>query len=69
MISKETMSDIVFEIKEQADELLAKNQRDSQDFGQLLAFAETLCIIRDACPVEDRAEIGLDFDIDAKYLS
>ncbi|MCD7837621.1 MAG: hypothetical protein LUG65_01765 [Clostridiales bacterium] len=68
MISYEMMADIVSEIKAQADELLAKEQRNSQDFGQLLAFAEALCIIQDICPAEELAAIGLDFDIDARYL-
>lgn len=63
------MADIVASIAESADEILQKENRDSQDFGQLLAFAESLSIIRDACEADELRDIGLDFDIDAKYLS
>lgn len=69
MISKELMADIVAAIMEDADEIRAKENRDSQDFGQLLAYAEALSIIRDACAGYNLASIGLDFDIDARYLS
>lgn len=68
MISKEIMSDIVFAIIESADEIKSKNNLDSQDFGQLLAYAESLTIIKEACGSEDLADIGLDFDIEKKYL-
>ena len=48
-MSTERLSDIVAAIKEAADEINAKRSKDSQDYGQLLAYAESLCIIRDAC--------------------
>lgn len=69
MISKERMADIVASIMECADEIRFQEHRDSQDFGQLLAYAESLSIIRDACDPDDLNDIGLDFDIDARYLS
>ena len=62
------MSDIVNSIIESADEILEKKNRDSQDFGQLLAYAEALSIIRDSVNTDDLKSIGLDFDIDKKYL-
>lgn len=68
MINRDTMSDIVSSIVESADEIVNKESRNGQDFGQLLAYAESLSIIRDACEPDDLAEIGLDFDIDARYL-
>lgn len=55
-------------IIEAADELLEKENRDLMDQGQLIAYAESLCIIRDAFAGHDLAEIGLNFDIDEKYL-
>ncbi|WP_322184421.1 hypothetical protein [Neglectibacter caecimuris] len=67
-MSTERLSDIVAAIKEAADEINAKRSKDSQDYGQLLAYAESLCIIRDACDPDILKEIGLDFDIDKKYL-
>lgn len=69
MVSKERMSDIVASIMEDADEIKAKGSKNAQDFGQLLAYAEALSIIRDACDPDDLATIGLDFDIDKRYLS
>lgn len=69
MISKERMADIVASIMEDADEIKAQGNNDAQDFGQLLAYAEALSIIRDACDPDDLATIGLDFDIDKRYLS
>ena len=68
MISKERMADIVSSIIESADEIKEKENRDAQDYGQLLAYAEALSIIRDAVDDEDLGEIGLDFDIDERFL-
>lgn len=63
------MKEIVENIIEAADELLEKKDRDLVEEGQLLAYAESLSIIRDAYAGYDLADIGLDFDIDAKYLA
>lgn len=68
MFSTEAMHDIVAAIVENADEIREKPDLDDQDFGQLLAFAESLSIIRDSCDSDDLALIGLDFDIDKRYL-
>lgn len=68
-MTENTIKEIVEGIKEAADEILEQEKRDSQDYGQLLAYAEALSIIRDACGPDAHSKIGLDFDIDAKYLS
>ena len=60
--------EIVEGIMEAADELLAVENRNEIQQGQLLAYAESLSIIRDALAGYDLASIGLDFDIDARYL-
>lgn len=68
MISNERMADIVSAIVEDADEIRSKEKIDSQDYGQLLAYAEALSIIRDAFEENELKQIGLDFDIDLRYL-
>ena len=67
-MSNELLADIIAAIVESADEIRAKPQRDSQDFGQLLAYAEALSIIRDVCDNDDLEMLGLNFDIDKRYL-
>lgn len=67
-MNKDLIREAVEGIIEAADELLEKENRDLMDQGQLIAYAESLCIIRDAFAGYDLAEIGLDFDIDEKYL-
>lgn len=66
-ILKEAVEGIV----ESADELLnkGKDQLDLVEKGQLIAYAEALSIIRDAYAGNDLSKIGLDFDIDRKYLA
>lgn len=61
--------EIVEGIMEAADELLAVENRNEIQQGQLLAYAESLSIIRDALAGYDLASIGLNFDIDARYLA
>ena len=68
MMNKNLMKEIVEGITGAADEILEKKERDLVEQGELIAYAEALCVIRDACAGYDLAEIGLDFDIDAKYL-
>lgn len=67
-MNKNIMKEIVEGIVNAADELLEKKDRDLVEQGQLIAYAESLCIIRDACSGYDLKEINLDFDIDEKYL-
>lgn len=59
---------IVDDIKKSADELKKHENINDVEYGQLLGYAETLSIIRDACSGYDLKEIGLDFDIDKNYL-
>nr|DAL33714.1 MAG TPA_asm: hypothetical protein [Caudoviricetes sp.] len=66
-MSNERLHDIVTAIIEAADEIKGKEDADAQDYGQLLAYAESLSIIRDAYD-GDLSEIGLNFDIDKRYL-
>lgn len=62
------LSDVVASIVESADEVKSKKNQDAQDYGQLLAYAEALSIIRDACDKNELVAIGLDFDIDKRFL-
>lgn len=66
-MSNERLHDIVTAIIEAADEIKGKEDADAQDYGQLLAYAESLSIIRDAYDGY-LSEIGLNFDIDKRYL-
>lgn len=64
------LKEIVETITEAADELLAKGREnlDLVEQGQLLAYAESLCIIQDALSGYDLGAVGLDFDVDQRYL-
>lgn len=68
MINENHLKEIVECITREADELLEKSDKDLMDQGQLIAYAESLCIIRDALAGYDLSKVSLDFDIDAKYL-
>lgn len=65
---KNLIKEIVEGIIESADELHANKERDLVQQGELIGYAESLSIIRDALAGQDLAEYGLDFDIDDKYL-
>ena len=67
-MNKNIMLEIVEGITDSADELLEKKDRSDMEQGQLLAYAEALSIIRDAWAGNDLSDIGLDFDIDSRYL-
>lgn len=67
-MNKNIMLEIVEGIVDSADELLEKKDRSDMEQGQLIAYAESLSIIRDAWAGNDLADIGLDFDIDSRYL-
>lgn len=69
-MNENQLKEIIENIIEAADELLAKGREnlDLVEQGQLLAYAESLCIIRDTISGYDLAAVGLDFDIDGKYL-
>lgn len=67
-MNENLMLEIVGGITEAADELLAVGNRNDVENGQLMAYAESLCIIQDALSGYDLKKYGLDFDVDAKYL-
>lgn len=67
-MNENLIREIVEGIVEAADELLEKEDRNLVEQGQLIAYAESLTIIQDAFAGYDLKNIGLDFDIDAKYL-
>lgn len=67
-MNKNNIMQIVEDIIEAADELKSKKDLTEVEYGELIAYAEALSIIQDACAGYDLSEIGLDFDIDAKYL-
>lgn len=67
-MNENLMLEIVGGIMEAADELLAVVNRNDVENGQLMAYAESLCIIQDALSGYDLKKYGLDFDVDAKYL-
>lgn len=67
-MSLDMLSDVVSSIVEAADEVKNKHNQDAQDYGRLLGYAEALSIIRDVCDPDDLEKIGLDFDIDERYL-
>ena len=67
-MSIELLIEAIESIKESADELKRKKNRDEVEYGELLAFAESLSIIKGAFAGYDLEKLGLDFDIDAKYL-
>lgn len=67
-MSKDIIIEIVENIKEAADELKSQDCRTKVEYGELLAYAESLTIIKDACSGYNLKELGLDFDIDKRYL-
>ena len=62
------ITEIVACITEAADELLFLENRNEIQQGQLLDYAESLSIIRDALAGYDLTTVGLDFDTDERYL-
>lgn len=67
-MNKNLTMEIVENIKETADKLKAKETKSEFEKGLLLAYADSLGIIQGAFAGYDLAEIGLDFDIDKRYL-
>jgi len=60
--------EIVSCITEEITELKEKQNLTDMEYGQLLAYVETLSIIQSACAGYDLSQIGLDFDVDKKYM-
>ncbi len=67
-MNKYLMMEIVENIKEYADELKNKESLNDVEYGTLLGYAEVLTIIKDVHAGYNVEEIGLDFDIDKRYL-
>lgn len=67
-MNKNLLFDVIYETKENADEILNSSEKSDYEQGQLLAYATVLSIIRDVLSGYDLKEYGLDFDIDKKYL-
>ncbi len=69
-MNENLLGEIVENIVEAADEIRAKRleNRDPMEQGQLIAYAESLCIIQDALSGYDLGAVGLDFDVDQRYL-
>ena len=68
MITINTLKEIIENIVANSDEIKKQIETDLMDYGKLLAYAESLSIISEMCDEEELEEIGLDFDIDARYL-
>ena len=66
-MSEELLNEVVSNIIEYADEAKSSAEKDDLTYGKLLAYAEALSIIRDVYE-GDLSKIGLDFDIDKRYL-
>lgn len=60
--------EIVSCIKEEIETLKGKQALSDMEYGQLLAYVESLSIIQSACAGYDLSEIELEFDVDEKYL-
>lgn len=67
-MNENLITEIVACITEAADELLSLENRNEIQQGQLIAYAESLSTIRDALAGYDLTAVGLDFDIDERYL-
>ena len=61
------VKDVVDMIVESADEAKERAIEDDMAFGEMLAYATCLSIIRDVFFL-DLKEIGLDFDVDRRYF-
>jgi hypothetical protein len=65
-MTMDNTKDLVDYIKDSADELL-HGDKSQYSAGQMLAYYDVLLFIQEQLP--DRlAEVGLDFDLDKKYL-
>lgn len=60
--------DIVHGIVEELDGIKGKGERTDYDAGQTVAYTEALSIIQSTCGDDNLQKIGLDFDIDSRYL-
>lgn len=67
-MNKDLLIEVIENIKEIADDLKTEETQNDVQYGQLLAYAEVLSIIKDTHAGYDLKELGLDFDIDERYL-
>ena len=67
VMMKDLLIEIIEEIQKEADEILQEKQTD-YEYGQLLAYATSLGIIKTCLASENLKDFGLDYDIDKKYL-
>lgn len=67
-MNENLLKEIVENIVEAADALREKKEKDLLEQGQLLAYAEALTVIQDAMAGYDLGAVGLDFDVDERYL-
>lgn len=65
--NNDVLTEIISEITSEADELL-KEEKNEMVFGQKLAYATALGIIKTCLSGYDLKKYGLDYDIDKKYL-
>lgn len=68
MMNENMLKGIVEEIKNVADELRGKKTLNLVEQGELLGLAESLSIIQSEVDQTVLPAIGLDFDIDKRYL-
>ncbi len=67
-MSEDLLNEVISNIIESADEVKSSGTANDLNYGKLLAYAEALSIIRDIY-AGDLSKIGLDFDIDKRYLT
>ena len=65
--TKSVLKDIVLDIVEQLDEIKLDKKNPIND-GQNLAYVDVLKTISTYADDDEKNEIGLNFDIDKKYL-
>ncbi|MBF1040770.1 MAG: hypothetical protein HXK92_03860 [Lachnospiraceae bacterium] len=68
MMELDLIRDIVQGIVEELDGIKGKGERTDYDAGQTVAYTEALSIIQSTCGDDNLQKIGLDFDIDSRYL-
>ncbi|WP_288554146.1 hypothetical protein [uncultured Levyella sp.] len=60
------MEQVVAYIKENIEEIT--KEKGDVAYGTLIGYVETLTIIKSVVPEADWKKLGLDFDLDKRYL-
>lgn len=60
------IAQIVAYIKENIDEI--KDDKDEVSHGTLIGYVEVLSIIKSTLDEDEWKQVGLDYDLDKKYL-